>query len=406
MQSGSSTCKLWSEACPRPSGLIRWSDERRRPSRILRQFTRSTLLFLAATLAAFAQSAPPSVTLTVDPNQPVIELRGEEQRLNFDLLVHNNSSEPLRINKIQVSVYDASGALAFRRYLDENGRPPGVSTLSERVVPPNGAISVFNPFYSFNPEMPLVRLHYEVFFEKTTEQEPNLLQFFSKAESDVRPQPYPGKTHLTLPLPDLTYVFDGHDFYAHHRRQNVLRGGKYRPNPVRYGYDFMVTNKAGDLYHGDRFVKENWFSYGAPVYATAAGSVVDARSDIPENSYKNGEVVAPPNLDDIDPTGSGNHVTLDHGDGEFSMFNHMKPGSVRVKKGDHVTAGQQIGEIGFSGDTFLPHLHYMLVDNPDFTRAQGLPSYFDNFERVLGAKTLVVNHGQVDSGEIVRTLNR
>jgi murein DD-endopeptidase MepM/ murein hydrolase activator NlpD len=88
------------------------------------------------------------------------------------------------------------------------------------------------------------------------------------------------------------------------------------------------------------------------------------------------------------------------------MFNHMKPGSVRVKKGDHVTAGQQIGEIGFSGDTFLPHLHYMLVDNPDFTRAQGLPSYFDNFERVLGAKTLVVNHGQVDSGEIVRTLNR
>jgi len=143
----------------------------------------------------------------------------------------------------------------------------------------------------------------------------------------------------------------------------------------------MITNKAGDLYRGDRFVKENWFSYGAPEYATAAGTVVDAANDIPENSYQNGEVVSPPDLDAIDPTGSGNHVTLDHGDGEFSMFNHMKTGSVRVKKGDRVRAGQQIGEIGFSGDTFLPHLHYMLVDNADFTRAQGLPSYFDNFER-------------------------
>jgi murein DD-endopeptidase MepM/ murein hydrolase activator NlpD len=346
------------------------------------------------------------VTLTVEPKQPLIELRGQEQRLNFDLLIHNNSSEPLRINKIQVSVYDAAGALAFRRYLDENGRPSGVSTLSERVVPANGAISVFNPFYSFNSEMPLARLHYEIFFEKTAEQEPNLLHFSSKAELDVTPQHYSGQTYLTLPLHGLIYVFDGHDFYAHHRRQNVLRGGKYRPNPVRYGYDFMITNKAGDLYRGDRFVKENWFSYGAPVYATAAGTVVDAANNIPENSYINGEVVSPSNLDDIDPTGSGDHVTLDHGNGEFSMFNHMKPGSVRVKIGDHVPAGQQIGEIGFSGDTFLPHLHYMLVDNADFTRAQGLPSYFNNFERILGSKTLVVKHGQVDSGEIVRTLNR
>ena len=95
------------------------------------------------------------------------------------LLIHNNSSEPLRINKIQVPVYDAAGAIAFRRYLDEKGRPSGVSTLSERVVPPSSAISVFNPFYSFNPEISLVRLHYEVLFEKMTEQEPNLLHFFS-----------------------------------------------------------------------------------------------------------------------------------------------------------------------------------------------------------------------------------
>jgi murein DD-endopeptidase MepM/ murein hydrolase activator NlpD len=344
------------------------------------------------------------VSVSVEPHEPYIETRGSEQRLNFDLLLRNNTTEPLRINKIQVSVYDAQGALAFRRYLDENGRPSGISTLPDRIVPAGGSLPVFNPFFSFDSEMPLVRLHYEIFFEKVSEEEPNLLNFSAKADVDVSPKAYPGKTRLTLPLRGPIYVFDGHDFYAHHRRQNVLRGGKYRPNAVRYGYDLMVTDKAGGLYHGDRFVKENWFSYAAPVYATAAGTVVDAANNVPENSYKDSAVTTPPSADQLDPHGLGNFVTIDHGNGEFSMFNHMKPGSVRVKKGDRVEAGQQIGEIGFSGDTFLPHLHYMLIDGSDLNKSQGVPSYFDDFKRILGTKTLTVKHGQIDSGDIVESL--
>jgi len=62
--------------------MICWSGERPRPSRILRWFTGSTIIFLAATRSAFAQF-PPSVTLSAEPGQPLIELRGQEQRLNF-----------------------------------------------------------------------------------------------------------------------------------------------------------------------------------------------------------------------------------------------------------------------------------------------------------------------------------
>ena len=234
------------------------------------------LFILAALHRTFCQSTVPTVSATAEPREPYIETRESEQRLNFDLRLHNDTAVPLRINKIQVSVYDAHSALAFRRYLDENGRPSGISTLPDRIVPVAGSLAVFNPFFSFDSEMPLVRLHYEIFFEKTTDKEPNLLNFSAKAELDVSPRSYSGKTKLTLPLHGLVYVFDGHDFYAHHRRQDVLRGGKYRPNAVRYGYDFMVTDKAGSLYNGDRFTKENWFSYGAPVYATAAGTVTRA----------------------------------------------------------------------------------------------------------------------------------
>lgn len=358
------------------------------------------VVLLVAAVEGFAQIAG-LITIDVEPKEAYIERRGTEQRVNFDLLIHSSNAVPLRINRIQVSVYAGDGSLAFRRYLDENGLPSGISTIPERVVPAGGSLDVFNPFYSFDQEMPLGRLHYELFFEKTSEKEPNLLNFFTRAEVDVYPTPYPGKTKLKLPLKGRIYVFDGHDFYAHHRRQDAFRSGHFRTNSVRYAYDLMITNGAGELYHGDRFAKENWFSYGTPVYAPAAGTVVDTANDVPENSYKDGQVVYPNIPNDIDPLGLGNHVVIDHSNGEFSILIHMKPGSVRVKKGDRVKQAEQIGAIGFSGDTFLPHLHYMLMDGMDERTSRGLPSYFNDFERILGSKHLLVKHGEIDSGDFI-----
>jgi murein DD-endopeptidase MepM/ murein hydrolase activator NlpD len=360
------------------------------------------LVLTVTSLGSLSQTTSGAVTLTIEPKEAYIERHNTEQLINFDLLLQNNGATPLRINKIQISVYDSAGALAFRRYLDENGRPSGISTVPDRIVPAGGRLDVFNPFYSFPAEMPLFRLYYEIFLEKTDEKEPNLLNFLTKAEANVYPTPYDNRVHLHLPLKGRIYVFDGHDFYAHHRRQTVFRDGRFHPNAVRYGYDLMITNASGDLYRGDRFVPENWFSYGMPVYAPASGTVVDAANDIPDNSYKNGELVSAPLPDGIDPVGLGNHVVIDHGHGEFSILLHMKPRSVRVRKGDQVKQGQEIGAIGFSGDTFLPHLHYQIMDGIDERISRGLPSYFNDFERILGSKTVKVNHGQIDSGDIVQ----
>jgi len=154
------------------------------------------VILLAATVAHSEQT----VSVQIEPEKPYIERRDTEQRLNFDLLLHNSTAIPLRINKIQISVYDSQGALAFRRYLDENARPSGISTLPDRIVPAGGTVAVFNPFYSFEADMPLATLHYEVSLEKTDEKEPNLLTLFNKAETDVQPVAYATKTRLVLPL--------------------------------------------------------------------------------------------------------------------------------------------------------------------------------------------------------------
>jgi hypothetical protein len=70
------------------------------------------------------------------------------------------------------------------------------------------------------------------------------------------------------------------------------------------------------------------------------------------------------------------------------------------------TGSAPIGEIDFAGDAFIPHLHYMLVDDPDILKAESVPSYFRDFRRVLGSKSVNVERGQIDSGDIVEPASR
>ena len=54
----------------------------------------------------------------------------------------------------------------------------------------------------------------------------------------------------------------------------------------------------------------------------------------------------------------GNGVVLEHEGGWRTQYCHLAKGSVRVKVGDQMTAGQPIGLVGLSGDTEFFHLHF------------------------------------------------
>ncbi|MFE2294517.1 M23 family metallopeptidase [Streptomyces sp. NPDC059452] len=69
----------------------------------------------------------------------------------------------------------------------------------------------------------------------------------------------------------------------------------------------------------------------------------------------------------------GNHVVLDLGDGTYAAYAHVQRGSMKVKAGDTVRAGQQIGRVGNSGNSTEPHLHFQLMDHPDLDTARGIP---------------------------------
>lgn len=97
--------------------------------------------------------------------------------------------------------------------------------------------------------------------------------------------------------------------------------------------------------------------FGKPVRAMAAGEVfgLDQSSpDFPEGYPDNalGAEGRPAGV----PVG-GNHLWVTHGNAEVE-YCHLRQGSIEVANGDHVVAGQKLGEAGNSGNTNgTPHLH-------------------------------------------------
>lgn len=64
-----------------------------------------------------------------------------------------------------------------------------------------------------------------------------------------------------------------------------------------------------------------------------------------------------PGAPDIGNRDCGNGVLIEQADGMQLQYCHLRRGSIAVRKGDPVTQGQILGQIGLSGRTQFPHLH-------------------------------------------------
>lgn len=96
----------------------------------------------------------------------------------------------------------------------------------------------------------------------------------------------------------------------------------------------------------------------------------------------------------------GNHVVIDHGDGAWGVYAHLRRGTVAVSPGDHVVAGQQIGEVGNSGNTSEPHLHFHLMNDPDPYVGRGLPFSWTNVVQDEDDLDLGTTWGQRTDGSV------
>jgi Peptidase family M23 len=267
-------------------------------------------------------------------------------------------------------------------------------------------LDIYQPFYSFGPEIEASRMRFELLFMEHGHLAPPVaITADVTSFVDVQPRAY-HPSGYRLPMHGLVLVHDGHDFYSHHRRYNLVKRFQGDPgsavSATLYAYDLMKVKEDGALFAGDPRKKESWLTYGVPIFAPASGTVVEAVSDVAENIFAaNGDAQIPSSADAKDPLGFGNHVAILHGDGRVSWLLHMQPGSVQVKAGSHVYSGQFLGIVGFSGDSLFPHLHFNVTDGTRYP-SQGVPSYFRNFVRVVGSRKVGVLIGEIDTGDLIK----
>ena len=375
------------------------------------------LLLSAAPPAPDAGSTPAAVSLTpgmvrvaVVPERPWVEAGSDgTQHLNFDLGLESRAGVALHVVKVELDVRDAGGTVRWSRRLESNGFSPSLAVAAAKELPARGRVFLFNPFHTLPPGLPLSALHYR-FTLADADEEHELT-----AELTVHPRPFAQATRLQLPLRGRMFVHSGHDYLAHHRRRDlghpVLGVLGVTTNSGRYALDLCAADAAGRIYRGEGRANEDWLGWGAPLYAPGAGTVVYASGDRPDN-----RVGGPPYNPDLEQLkahpwdNAGNVVVIDHGHGEFSLLAHLQQGSVRVKAGERVKAGQPVGRVGMSGDAYIPHVHYELRDGAAASfgsePVEGLPARFGDVRRVLGAAAGPAVLTAVDSGEYVESAAR
>ena len=90
----------------------------------------------------------------------------------------------------------------------------------------------------------------------------------------------------------------------------------------------------------------------ADVVASADGVVKGLRDGVADKLLKDSKVP-----DGVKGRECGNGVVIDHGGGWETQYCHMKRGSVQVKSGERVKAGDRLGKVGYSGLADFAHVH-------------------------------------------------
>jgi murein DD-endopeptidase MepM/ murein hydrolase activator NlpD len=103
-----------------------------------------------------------------------------------------------------------------------------------------------------------------------------------------------------------------------------------------YGERMHPFHGADYFHQGIDFVAPR----GTPVFASASGKVSQVLySDL--------------------QMGKGNIIEIDHGNGYKTRYHHLD--EIRIKQGQSITKGSEIGTVGMTGGAVSPHLHFEVL---------------------------------------------
>ncbi len=145
------------------------------------------------------------------------------------------------------------------------------------------------------------------------------------------------------------FPLSGGVYYVAHGGSDSLINYHFAHAAQRYALDIVKLNRGGLRARG-LYPKQlpRYAVFGSPVVSPVDGVVlkaVDGHADL-----------APPERDTVNR--AGNHVVIQPQDSNcYLLLAHLQQGSVCIRQGENVRAGDLVGRVGNSGNTTEPHLH-------------------------------------------------
>ena len=137
---------------------------------------------------------------------------------------------------------------------------------------------------------------------------------------------------------------------AYEEYRNVFNPARTVSNEQRYYTEAFVLPTKGRL---NTEFGESRTVNGAPTSYRHNGIDIGAKRYVDVVATNAGKIVLARNL-----ILTGNTIIIDHGEGLFSVYEHLD--SLAVSEGDMVTQSQYIAEVGSTGFSTGPHLHFMI----------------------------------------------
>lgn len=186
-----------------------------------------------------------------------------------------------------------------------------------------------------------------------------------------------------LPFRGKWKVTQGHD--GEHTHQGLWR----------HGLDFESVGRDGELHKNDGASLRDYHCYGLPVVAAGAGTVAKIVDGIEDN---------PPGQINTDDRW-GNAVLITHGPALFSVYAHLKPGSISVRQGELVNPGSELARCGNSGRSPTPHLHFQIQRSATLG-SPTIPADFGDVVSETDDEVTLANLVVPEEGETVRPVMR
>jgi murein DD-endopeptidase len=311
-------------------------------------------------------------------------------RLLYELHLTNFSANPIELLQLDVVGSGTSSLASYRGDALENllaSVGSGDDQGKTRVIGGGRSVVIFIDLTQESGTDPPLQLKHRLSFSIAQKSGGSIEDTVQGPVVTVVREPAPV---LHSPLRGPGWVACNAFFNTDHRRALVAVDGKVRI-AQRFAIDWMRLGSDGRLFHGDAKSNANFYGYGAEVIAVADGRISDLKDGLPENVGRTDRRDRHITLDNVD----GNYVTIDLGHGRFALYAHLQPGTIRVKVGDSVKAGQLLARLGNSGNSDAPHLHFQLTDANSPLGSEGIPYEFETFSQ-LGVLDLteVLDAGQ------------